>query len=162
MHFNALILFLHRKCLRSNKESVRKQSFEKPQTRWKPHERVKGWTFLLPQTPNYEQVNSHSFSRRPRDSLTANYVLTGWQSCGSIQALICEWIHSVDRSLIELRRNASKSRKTSFFLSLYRAGWWGIIDAKSRFLQPSFTNITLPGAWGWSGSGLTVTSNSLI
>lgn len=67
MHFNALILFLYRKCLRSNKESVRKQSFEKPQTRWKPHERVKGWTFLLPQTPNYEQVNSHSFSRRPRD-----------------------------------------------------------------------------------------------
>lgn len=65
MHFNALILFFYRNCLRS--KSVRKQSFEKPQTRWKPHERVKGWTFLLPQIPNYEQVNSHSFSRRPRD-----------------------------------------------------------------------------------------------
>lgn len=59
--------------------------------------------------------------------------LTGWQSPTSMQALICEWIHSVDRSFIVLRRKASKSRNTSLCRSLYLAGWWGIMVAKSRF-----------------------------
>lgn len=87
--------------------------------------------------------------------------LTGWQSWGSMHALICECIQRVDLSLIELKRNASKSRNTSFFRLRYLAGWCGIIEAKSRFRHPSFTSVTLPDACGWSGSGLTVTSSSL-
>lgn len=104
---------------------------------------------------------------------------SGWQSAASMQALICwwkfiqnlvfdhlknqptwEWIHKVDRSFIELSRKASKSRKTSFGLSRYLAGWWGIIEAKSRFRQPSRTSETDPEVWGSSGSGDTVTSIS--
>lgn len=79
-----------------------------------------------------------------------------------MHALICECIQRVDLSLIELSRNASKSRNTSFFLPRYLAGWWGIIDAKSLLRHPPFTSATLPGAWGSSGSGLTVTSNNFM
>lgn len=74
--------------------------------------------------------------------------------------LTCEWIHNVLLSFMVLRRKASKSKKTSFGLSLYRAGWCGMIEAKSRFRQPSLTNDTDPLACGSSGSGETVTSIS--
>lgn len=60
-----------------------------------------------------------------------------------------------------LNKNASKSRNTSFGLSLYLAGWCGIIEAKSRFLHPSLTSDTAPLACGSSGSGDTVTSINL-
>lgn len=74
--------------------------------------------------------------------------------------LTWEWIHNVDRSFIDDSKKASKSRKTSLGRSRYLAGWWGIIEAKSRFLQPSRTSETAPIEWGSSGSGETVTSMS--
>lgn len=40
----------------------------------------------------------------------------------------------------------------------YLAGWCGIMEAKSLFLQPSRTRATEPGVRGSSGSGDTVTS----
>lgn len=70
-----------------------------------------------------------------------------------IAELTCEWIQSVLLSRIELSKNASKSKNTSFDRSRYLAGWWGMIDAKSRFRQPSLTNATDPIECGSSGSG---------
>lgn len=64
-------------------------------------------------------------------------------------------------SLIELSRNASKSRKTSFVRSRYLAGWCGKIEIKSSFRHPFRTKDTDPMACGLSGSGDTYTSSNL-
>lgn len=91
------------------------------------------YIFISPKLPMIKSiVKSLLYFLHNYESWIDINILTGWQSAASIHALISEWIQSVDRSCMVLRRKASKSRKTSWARSRYLAGWWGMMVDRSR------------------------------